>query len=104
MALSFGAIVRIVMVAVALIALIVLQKPCAKSVSKFVTSFSEDAGVRLPDAGAPAGPSPDAGISLRGLTPEQQQQAIQRELDRARAASDSGADAGVAPDGAPRTP
>lgn len=74
---SFGQIVRIVMVATALIALIVLQKPCARSVSKFVTSFGEpDAAlIRLVDGGVDAG-----GVLLRGdMTPAEIEAAINRE-------------------------
>lgn len=97
MALSFGQIVRIVMVATALIALIVLQKPCARSVSKLVTSFdNSDAGVRLIDGpGAAPPPVRLEGELLHGnMTPEEMQAAIERE--RARA---SLPDAGVGVDG-----
>jgi hypothetical protein len=73
---SFGQIVRIVGVATALIALIVLQKPCAKSVSKFVTSFgNEDAAVIRLDASVDAG-----GVMLRGdMTPAELEEAINKE-------------------------
>lgn len=76
---TFGQIVRIVMVATALVALIVLQKPCARSVSKFVTSFGdEDAAVRYIDAGMDAG-----GVLLRGnMTPQELEEAINRERQR----------------------
>lgn len=82
---SFGQIVRIVGVATALLALIVLQKPCSKSVSKFVTSFGEpDAALRPLDAGVDAG-----GVLLRGdMTPEEREALIKRELG---AADDAGA-------------
>ncbi len=73
---TFGQIVRIVMVATALVALIVLQKPCARSVSRFVTSFGdEDAAVRYIDARLDAG-----GTLLRGdMTPAELEEAINRE-------------------------
>lgn len=82
---SFGQIVRIVMVATALVALIVLQKPCARSVSKLVTSFGDqDAAVRPVDAAA------DGGVLLRGdMTDKEREEAIRRELGVA-------GDAGVA--------
>jgi hypothetical protein len=98
---SFGQIVRIVGVATALLALIVLQRPCSKSVSKFVTSFGEpDAAVRLLDAGVDAG-----GVMLRGdMTPAEREALIKREIEAAqdRDAGTPG-DAGTAPD-APATP
>ncbi|MEZ4402715.1 MAG: hypothetical protein R3B06_22025 [Kofleriaceae bacterium] len=87
---SFGELVRILMVATALIALLVLQKPCARSVSQFVTGFgSVDAGPPI-DAG-PATPPP--GVRLRAdMTPAELEAAIAA----ARAgASAGGADAGV---------
>jgi hypothetical protein len=77
---TFGQIVRILMVATALIALIVLQKPCARSVSKFVTGFGEpDAAlIRLIDGGVDAG-----GVLLRGdMTDQEREEAIKRELQR----------------------
>jgi hypothetical protein len=92
---SFAEILRILVVATALIALLVLQKPCAKSVSQFVTGFGpKDAGV-----GATAPVAPDAGaippgVILRAdMTPEQQAAAI-------AAARGQGVDAGVAIDAA----
>ena len=94
---SLGQIVRILLVATALVALIVLQKPCSKSVSKFVTSFGdEDAAVRRIDAAVDAG-----GVLLRGdMTPEEREAAIRRELGTAVDAG--GADA--APDAATAKP
>jgi hypothetical protein len=76
---SFGQIVRIVFVATALVALIVLQKPCAKGISKFVTSFDgTDAAVRRIDAGADAG-----GVLLRGdMTDQEREELIKKELQR----------------------
>lgn len=83
MTFSFGQIVRIVAVATALIALIVLQRPCARNVSKFVTSFGEpDAAVRLIDAG-PTGTIDAGGVLLRGdMTPKELEEAINREKSR----------------------
>lgn len=73
---SFAEILRILVVATALIALLVLQKPCAKSVSQFVTGFGPK------DAGVGAAPTVDAnvippGVLLRAdMTPEEQAAAI----------------------------
>jgi hypothetical protein len=94
---SFGQIVRIVGVATALIALIVLQKPCSRSVSKFVTSFGEpDAAVRPLDAASDAG-----GVLLRGdMTAEEREALIKRELEAARDAGVVGGDGGTTPDAA----
>jgi hypothetical protein len=94
---SLGQIVRILMVATLLVALIVLQKPCARSVSKLVTSFDDvDAAVRRIDASVDAG-----GVLLRGdMSPEEREAAINRELGRA---VDAGVgDAAAAPDAAER--
>jgi hypothetical protein len=94
MALSFGQIIRILMVAVALVALIVLQKPCAKSVSKLVTSFDHpDAGLR-PIVDAPPAPVLQGEMLHGDMTPEQIQAAVERERARAAAAAGSAADAG----------
>lgn len=87
---SLTEIVRIVMVATGLIALLVLQKPCAHSVSKFVTDFG------APDAGAIGrdGGSPDAlqGVRLRAdMTPEQMAAAIALAKAVAGVATDGGA-------------
>jgi hypothetical protein len=84
---SFGQIVRILMVATLLVALIVLQKPCARSVSKLVTSFDDvDAAVRLLDA------RPDGGVLLRGdMTPAELEAAINQERGIDAGAPDAGA-------------
>lgn len=62
LALSTAEIIRIVMVAVALVAVLVLQKPCARSMGRFITSFNPpDAGVAVPDAASVA---PGAGATV----------------------------------------
>lgn len=89
MKLSFPMIVRIVVVAVSLIALIVLAKPCSRAVSNFVVGFGNpDAAVRIPDAA----PAPIEGTMLRSdMTPEEIKAAVERERARASgAASDAG--------------
>ena len=93
--LSFPQLLRIGMVAVALVAVVVLTRPCADATSKFVTGFDDtDAAViRLIDAGAPPPPS---GTLLRAdMTPEQLEAAIAKE--RAAAATDAGPDAAPTP-------
>jgi len=42
--LSMGELVKIAMLATLLVAILVLQKPCADSVAKLVTSFGSDTG------------------------------------------------------------
>lgn len=94
---SLPELVRILMVAVALIALIVLQKPCAQSVSKFVLGFQE------PDAGidGPAAPAMPVGVHLRAdMTPAELEAAIA--AARGQVAADAGVDAPL--DGAPAAP
>lgn len=104
LALSFSQIVRIVTVAVALVALIVLQRPCAKSVSKFVTDFGPaDARIAEPgarDAGA-AAPAVPQGVRIRAdMTPAEieaavaQAKAMANPPDAGAAARDAGVDAG----------
>ena len=95
LSLSFGQILRIATVAVALVALIVLQKPCAKSVSKFVTQFGpDDAGVARPDGGAAAPIMPE-GVRIRSdMTPAE----IEAAVAQAKAIANANAiDAGVPP-------
>ncbi len=100
MKLSFPMIIRIVMVAVSLIALIVLARPCSRAVSNFVVGFGNpDAAVRIPDAGAPG--APFEGTILRGdMTPEELKAAIEREQGKVPSvATDAGSpgDAVAAP-------
>jgi len=94
LALSSAGIIRIVMVAVTLIAVLVLTKPCADATSKFVTGFDDtDAGVKPVDAGAAATPPPPRGTLLRAdMTPEELKAAIEQE--QAGAATGSGSAAG----------
>ena len=103
--LSTAQLVRIVMVAVALVALIALQKPCANSVSRFVTNFAPtDAGVARaqPDAGpAPDDPAPD-GVMLHGsMTPAELDAAIARARASGAAPVDGGAAEAVPADARP---
>ena len=84
--LSFGEVLRIGLTGIMLIAVLVLAKPCADSVSSFVASFDP------PDAQPP--PTPKAPQLPPGsyvhLTPDMNEQQIQQAIDRAR---DAGAPA-----------
>lgn len=95
LALSFPQILRITTVAVALVALIVLQKPCARSVSKFVTQFAPvDAGVPRSDgAAAPVLPE---GIHIRSdMTPAEIEAAVAQAKALANRPDAGPLDAGV---------
>jgi hypothetical protein len=89
--LSFGEILRIGLTASMLIAVLVLAKPCADSVSNFVASFDP------PDAQPPpkpkqVPPAPPGGYVH--ITPDMSPQQIESAINGAR-------DAGVAPDATP---
>ncbi|MBE7453745.1 MAG: hypothetical protein HS111_34235 [Kofleriaceae bacterium] len=96
-ALSTPQLIRIVMVATALVALIVLQRPCARSVSKFVTGFGQvDAGAGGADA-RPAPPVVPAGELLRAdMTEAEMAVVIARARAAAAAEAAALADAGLA--------
>jgi hypothetical protein len=98
---SFGQIMRIAMVAMALVALLVLQRPCARSVSKFVTGFGpDDAGVPPPRTTEPV--MVPRGVPMRAdMTPAEIEAARRKAIElAAEDARDAGAaiDAGVASD------
>jgi hypothetical protein len=91
---------RIVMIAALLVAIIVLQRPCADAVGKFVTGFGKRAA-QTGDAGvAPAGSPVDAGgvDPYRGpyiqITPDMTEDELRRRLDEAgvERAGDAGVD------------
>ena len=88
--LTTAQVVQVVMVATALVAVILLQKPCARSVSRFVNSFDPaDAGVARTDAVVPEG------VILRGdMTPAE----LAAQIAKARAAAGLDRDGGVALD------
>ena len=88
---SMAEIVRIATVATALVAVVVLQQPCADSMSQFVTSFDQpDARVRvIKDAGAPIGT-----LLRSDMTPEEIRAAIEKERAAAVERSRHDVDAG----------
>lgn len=93
-------IVRVVMTAAMLIAIIVLAKPCGDAVSRFVMRFDNGsgAGSQMPKPAnvqqqQPA--PPPKGVMIRGdMTEEERKAAIERELHGSAAAGGSGATAG----------
>jgi hypothetical protein len=101
MKLSTAQLVQIVMVAAALVAVIVLARPCSESVSRLVTSFDQsDAGTRAVAVDAAAAPAASAGVILRGdMTPAQLEAAIAKARAEVPAAP---LDAGVVDAPAPR--
>ncbi len=89
--LSFPLIMRIAMVATVLVALIVMQKPCADAVSKFVIGMdqqrpptSEPAAV--PAAGTPSSPkTPDPYVGpYIEITPGMTEEQIKAAVEKAR--------------------
>lgn len=106
LSLSFGQVLRIVTVAVALLALVVLQKPCAKSVSRFVTDFGpNDAGV-APSSSPPRSPAPmPQGVHIRSdMTPAEIEAAVAQAKAMANGTAFDAATATASPDAAPATP
>lgn len=86
--LPFGQVLRIAVVAVALVALIVLQRPCSRSVSRFVMEFAPQ------DAAVAPQPIPQ-GVHIRtDMTPAEIEAAIARA--KAEAAGTAVPDAGAA--------
>ncbi len=90
--LSVPELVRIAMVATALVALLVLQRPCADSLSKFVLSFDgTDAGVGDGAAGDPGAAAVPVGVHLRtDMSPAELEAAIA--AARGTVARDAGVD------------
>jgi hypothetical protein len=87
--LSFGELLRIGLTAIMLIAVLVLAKPCADSVSTFVAGFDP------PDAQPPPKPKPPAPPGgYVHITPDMTPQQIENAINGAR-------DAGVAAPAAP---
>jgi hypothetical protein len=83
--LSGPEILRIVITAGMLVAIIVLARPCGEAVSKFMTRFDNgSASQQMPKPDKVAPQQPVNGVMLRGdMTDEERQKAI----ERARAAA-----------------
>lgn len=106
--LSTPAMVRIGLTGALLVLIIIVQRPCADSVSKFVTSFSDEgsAAATMPKPGTvdqPGGPG-SAGdyVQLRGdMTPEQLKAAIDEARAKAAQRAGQGSGSGSAGSAAP---
>jgi hypothetical protein len=85
-----GHMLKIILTASLLAILIVMQRPCADSVSSFVTSFDDkgSAAKQLPKPGKVEGSGSDQYELIHpGMTEDEQKAAIEREMARARAAA-----------------
>lgn len=92
--LRWGDVVRILMLATFLVAIIVLRKPCAEGTANFVKSF---------EAPIDAGPAPkpvDAGMKLIRLTGDESEAELRKKLGREKA--DAGAEQTPANKAAPK--
>jgi hypothetical protein len=96
--LSTPQLVRIGLTGALLVLIVMVQRPCADSVSKFVTSFGEEEGsaVRMPKPGAVEPPS---GIGSAGdyesLRPDMTEAEIRAAMERAKAKAAARAGAGA---------
>jgi len=96
-----GQMLKIILTASLLVILIVMQRPCADSVSGFVTSFDDkgSAAKQLPRPGKLEGSGSDQYELIHpGMTEDEQKAAIEREMARARSATPA-TDAGVGSSG-----
>jgi hypothetical protein len=112
--LSFGELLRIGLTAIMLIAVLVLAKPCADSVSNFVASFDPPDAQPAPKPKPAIPPAPPGGYVhiTSDMTPQQIEQAIGAARDaaapidpmtRGNGARDAGVpDAPPAPPASPR--
>ena len=81
--LSWPEVIRIAMLATVLVAVIVLQKPCADSVSKFVTSFDTGSGSeQMPHPGTVA-PATEYKQIGSNATPEQIRDMVEKSKQEA---------------------
>jgi len=101
--LSSGALLKVALTGALLVMLIVVQRPCADSVSKFVTGFDEpgSATVAMPKPGTVDVGSGSQHFEHIGpnMTEAERTAAIQRELARARAAGSGSAKGSAAGSG-----
>lgn len=87
-ALTRGALTRIGFTAIALVALLVLQRPCSRAVGQFVTAFGDERGAPAsPAEGAPAQapgtPAPPTQYEV--LTPSMTDDELRAAIGRAEA-------------------
>jgi hypothetical protein len=97
-----GHMLKIILTASLLAILIVVQRPCAESVSGFVTSFDDhgSAAAQMPKPGKVDKPGSGSAEHYElihpGMTPDEERAAIERELNRAKNANNgSGSGSGA---------
>jgi hypothetical protein len=85
-------LIKIAMTAAMLVALIVLQKPCADSVAKLVTSFDNGSAAMPKPTNLDMPGSGAEGSGYVHLTPDMTPEQVQQAIERARQSSSSEAD------------
>jgi hypothetical protein len=90
-------LIKIAMTAAMLVALIVLQKPCADSVAHLVTSFDGSGSATMPKPTNLDMPGSNDGSGYVRITPDMTPEQVEQAIDRAR----NGPEAGSA--GAPKS-
>lgn len=98
--LTRGALTRIGFTAIALVAVLVLQKPCSRAAGQFVTAFGEEPGAPAAPAVAPAPVPTQYEVLTPSMTDDELRAAIGRAEARARQAREAPAPA-PAPSPAP---
>jgi len=110
--LSLGELIKIAMLGTLLVAVLVLQKPCADSVAKLVTSFGSDGSGSGSAGGSATMPKPGT-VDLPGtgsgyvrLTPDMTPEQVKAAIDQARgkAGSAAGSATGTAGSATPPQP
>lgn len=93
--LTRGALTRIGFTAIALVAVLVLQKPCSRAAGQFVTAFGEEPGA---PAAPPVAPAPaQYEVLTPSMTDDELRAAIGRAEARARQAREAPVPAPVTP-------
>ena len=82
--LSSPQVFRILMTAALLVAVIVMQKPCADSVSRFVTNFGPQAGQGSNGSNAGAGANVDPDLHYVPISTDMTEAQIKAVVDQAR--------------------
>jgi hypothetical protein len=86
--LSRPQLVRVVGMAALLVFIVVMQQPCADSMSRFVTGFGDGSATVLPRPGTldvPAGSGSDVEIEYEHLKPGMTDDEVKAVIERARA-------------------